>query len=213
MTEYYHQWQDQTTFIIGGGPSAKPTCDKWGEHIKASDSRIIVVNDAFLFFPRADVLYFGDVPWWGWNRNEVKKTFKGEIFTKTAQGGDLTTHLTPPGKSKGGAKVEWSDNPLEVGGHDSGHQAINLAHHFGVSAIFLIGFDMKLVNGESNWHRRHKKVGDNEAPEKYSESFMPGYKEVALECARNGIRVFNMNPDSALEVFPKLRMEDLFDGN
>jgi len=207
MTGYIGQWQDQTTFIIGGGPSAKATCDKWGEHIKASDSRIIVVNDAFLLFPRADVLYFGDVKWWGWNKDEVKKSFSGEIFTKTAQGGDLTTHLRSPA---GGQDFDWSDNPLVVGGQDSGHQAINLAHHFGVSAIFLIGFDMQVVDGEPNWHRRHKRV-DNEKPETYSISFVPGYKKVASECARNGIRIFNMNPDSALEVFPKLRMEDLFD--
>ena len=207
---YPSRWQDQSTFIIGGGPSTKETVDKWGSHIKESGCHIIVVNDSFLFFPEADVLYFGDPIWWDHNRDEVKRIFKGEIFTKSAKGGDLTTHLQAMEK---GSQYDWAENPTQVGGHDSGHQAMNLAHHFGVSAIFLVGFDMKQVGGENNWHNRHERFRADKvvSPEKYDITFVPGYTNVAKECTRNGIRVFNMNPDSALEVFPKLRMEDLFD--
>lgn len=210
MIDYVNLWQDETCFIIGGGPSAKEACQKWGDHIRKSGAKIIAVNDAFLLMPDADVLYFGDKEWWDPNRDEVKRIFRGRIFTKTAKGGDLTTHLQPMEKD---LQYDWSDNPTQLGGHDSGHQAINLAHYFGVSAIFLIGFDMKQTDGEGNWHNRHERFrADKEvAPEKYDLTFIPGYNNVAKECNRNGIRVFNMNPDSALEVFHKLRMEDLFD--
>ena len=208
MIDYVNSWKDESVFIIGGGPSTKATCNKWEDAIRESGNRIMVVNDSFLLFPEADVLYFGDLVWWDWNRDEVKRIFKGSIFTKTAKGGDLTTHLRPPEK---GIDFDWSDNPITVGGHDSGHQAINLAHHFGVSAIFLIGFDMKQEDGQNNWHNRHDKHRPRGiAPEKYDLAFIPGYTNVAGACARHRIRVFNMNPDSALDAFPKLRMEDLF---
>lgn len=210
MIDYSGQWEDETCFIIGGGPSAKETCQKWGDQIRQSGSKIIVVNDAFLLMPDADVLYFGDKEWWPDNREEVKRLFKGQIFTKTAKGGSLTTHLQFPVEND--HCFDWSENPLIVGGHDSGHQAINLAHHFGVSAIFLVGFDMKQRDGQNNWHNRHERFRADKvvAPEKYDITFIPGYNNVAKECARHGIVVFNLNPDSALEVFHKLRMEDLF---
>jgi len=216
MIDYPGQWKDETCFIIGGGPSAKDTCQKYHDPIINSGVKIIVINDAFLLFPEADVLYFGDKEWWPDNKDEVKRIFKGQIFTKSARGGDSTIHLKSPEKVKrndGFIVPGWSENPLIVGGHDSGHQAINLAHHFGVSAIFLVGFDMKQKDGQNNWHNRHERFRSDKvvAPEKYDLTFVPGYTNVAKECARNGIRVFNMNPDSVLEVFPKLKMEDLFD--
>lgn len=210
MIDYSGQWKDETCFIIGGGPSAKDTCQKYHEPIINSGVKVIAVNDAFLLFPEADVLYFGDKEWWPDNKDEVKRIFKGQIFTKSARGGELTTHLQAPVEND--YRFDWSENPLIVGGHDSGHQAINLAHHFGVSAIFLVGFDMKQMDGQNNWHNRHERFRADKvvAPEKYDITFIPGYNNVAKECARNGILVFNMNPDSALEVFHKLRMEDLF---
>jgi hypothetical protein len=213
LFDYVNQWQDETCFIIGGGPSAKDACDKWGRHIRESGCRIIVVNDAFLLFPDADILYFGDKPWWDWHRNEILEKFTGQIFTKTAKGGKYCTHLRASDTALG-EDFDWSDSPGVLGGRDSGHQAVNLAAHLGVSAIFLVGFDMRKVGGKANWHDRHLKHKPRGASDdKHEINFVPGYRKVAIECARRNILVFNLNVDSALEVFPKLEIGRLFSGD
>lgn len=213
IMNYVNQWQNQAVIIIGGGVSAEATCRDHAARIKASRARVIVVNDAFLLYPEADALYFGDKGWWGWHHREINEKFKGSIYSKTAQGGARVTHLKqPPFEQVRNIKriPEWSDNPCFLGGTDSGHQAINLAVHFGVAGIFLIGYDMKTMAGRANWHDRHRAApaGDRD----YQDDYLPGYQVVAEACKRRGVEVFNLNPDSALEAFPKLEIGDWLEG-
>jgi hypothetical protein len=90
-------------------------------------------------------------------------------------------------------------------GSNSGYQAINLAFHFGVKKIILIGYDMQLdKSGMSHWHTD----GDRPAhamQHVMKTSFLPNFPSLAEALTEEGIRVYNASPDSALTVFPRFK--------
>lgn len=93
--------------------------------------------------------------------------------------------------------------PERIGWNEStGASAVNLAMRFGAKTIVLLGFDMKLDGMESNWH-----PNDINAPNpEIFERFIGGCRRLkeALDERFPEVRVWNANPDSALNVFPKI---------
>jgi len=97
----------------------------------------------------------------------------------------------------------------------SGTSAINLAYHFGVKRIVLVGYDMRRVDKEDNWHQEHKKMHpksskkrDDQKSKNIYERFLKCLPAVAHKAKDLGLEIVNTCPESAIEVFPYMKLED-----
>lgn len=193
------EWAGEPAFILGGGSSL----DLIDIASLRGRGRIFAVNDAGLVrAPWADVLYFADAvkaKWLGWNRGELHR-FEGKyVVTRMKRGVPINAGLVPAGVDL--KILTWKKNlalsrsPDTLSGYCSGGNAINLAYLFGCDPIYLLGFDMR----QGRWHNRHKRP---ERPHLYRERFIPAIERMAPELGRDGVKVFNGSPGSALTCFP-----------
>jgi hypothetical protein len=101
--------------------------------VKAAGVPLIVVNDAYLMAPFADVAYFADVKWWNWHKNKPEwKAFAGQrctIHMGGSEASDPEIHVLENAKQGG-----LSTDPRAIcTGSNSGYQAINIARYPGRS--------------------------------------------------------------------------------
>jgi len=94
-------------------------------------------------------------------------------------------------------------------GKNSGHSGINLAYHMlkykdQRSRIVLIGYDMRIVEGRSHFHREKATC----PAWQYKNIFVPAFHDIALELQSRRIECLNATPNSALEAFPHIRLKD-----
>ena len=95
------------------------------------------------------------------------------------------------------SKVSWNQN--------SGAASITLARHLGVKRIVLLGFDMQLGVGQAaHWHKGH----GSPKPPPFRKHLM-GWESIARDAQVGNIEIVNANPDSMIEVFPKVTVESL----
>lgn len=99
-------------------------------------------------------------------------------------------------------RILTSERGVIGDGGNSGFQAINLAVQFGVRAIVLVGFDMRLDLG-AHWHGKHPPGLNNPGAENLRR-WRASIDAAAPELDRLGVKVFNASPISALEAFPKV---------
>jgi hypothetical protein len=84
---------------------------------------------------------------------------------------------------------------------NSGFQAMNLALHFGVKRILLLGYDMKFAkSGASHWFGDHP---DNTRSNYHR--WLPNFETAAKQ---NLVEIINCSRDTALEAFPRMSIED-----
>lgn len=188
-------WKKSDAFIIGGGPSVKDL-DLTPIHNK----RVIGVNNAYTLGHWVDVCYFGDCRWWDWNR-EVLRDYPCLKVT-CCERLDKIKHLKilkrqPQGFSTDPNAIAWNGN--------SGASAINLAYLLGARRAFLVGYDMKMNGQNHNWHEDHKHKPINNI---YTTKFIPQFKRMAKFIKGIDFEVFNLNPDSSLDIFPFLSFEE-----
>lgn len=164
--------------------------------------RRIATNNAFLLDPAADVLCWGDTRWWVENRDSIVHTGPYKITWRplpdyTGTGIHVLKHQnTPPA---------LSTEPNRVFGSNTGHGALNIAVHFGVKRVVLLGFDMHSAHGH-NWHELHKRHA-NEG--RYRRVFMPDMNQAAKCCALLNVEVINCSLASALKCFPIVPLENV----
>lgn len=165
--------------------------------------RVIVINNCYKLAPWAHTLYACDGRWWAEYHEDVKKKFKGELWTIDFAAADkyglncigvLNTAI-------------FSNNPDAIAtGHNSGFQAFNLAAIQGASKIILLGYDMKpRGDGVRHWHGNHKKslVQTNPAEyPKWVERFRQASKLIKIP-------VINCTRDSAIDCFEKAKLRDV----
>ena len=82
---------------------------------------------------------------------------------------------------------------------NSGACAINLAVHFGVRRIILLGFDMHSVDGQPNWHKEHGPRNKNFEP---WPRYLQVFPAIAADLKALGIECINATPGSAIREFP-----------
>jgi len=229
-------WKDGECFIIGGGPSILNQFNipsKVIEEVSSGAMRpdvyspylsplhgkhVIGINNAYQIGDWIDTIFFGDCSWYLVHRRAlarwpgIKATCCNRFANKneTEQEGvkylmkDKTRRL---GISYDPSAVSWNGN--------SGGAAISLAVHFGVKRIYLLGFDMKL--GEKNkthWHKGHRKISKTPIKSPLIPSLpfpkhLKGFPPIARDAKARGIEIFNLNPDSAITVFPKIELKDI----
>jgi hypothetical protein len=92
-------------------------------------------------------------------------------------------------------------------GRNGGYQAINLAVHLGASRVVLLGYDMKAdVRGKTHWFGDHKHRATN--PTIFSRVMLPAFKSLSEDLADVAVDVVNATPDSALDVFARMGLEE-----
>ncbi len=230
-------WQGGRCFVIGGGPSileqfrvpadladlirnpAERDYGPWslselmspihGEHC-------IAVNNAYLIGDWIDSLFFGDSNWFIHHRHKLAqwpgiKVSCNDRFANIGKDNPEKIqylerdHEKVHGISTAVGKVSWNKN--------SGAAAINLAAHFGVSQIVLLGFDMSLdEDGRMHFHQGHiempNKISGGErarakAVQKTFNRHQVGFPKIAEDADRLGIEIVNANPSSTIEAFRK----------
>lgn len=221
-------WPESTCFIIGGGPSLAlqaglspsdkdpeivfPAVRKHLIECYGLDRfRTIGVNCAFkLGEDLVDVLWFGDCGFFDRNFVEIAKFsgLKAHCCKRLAnRPGTLPiTRIETEGLTSDPRKIHWNES--------SGASAINLAVHFGAKRIILMGYDMKFGSDKKfNWHDEHKH-GERMKKRKALQwnpfpRFLKQFKIIQRDAKKMGVEILNATSDSALTIFPNVRLEDV----
>jgi hypothetical protein len=181
--------------VIGGGPSVSSTPLQLIHHFP-----VVAANNAFKLGPWVDAMFFGDCRWLEWHRKEMQE-FEGIKVTTCDRHRDkhkikLVKRENSEPLAKARDSLSWNKS--------SGACAINLAVHLGGKRIILIGFDMRPVDGKSNYHDEHK----TRSAEKVYKRFKGPFPKLAQALKKKGIEVVNATPGSALNSFPIMTLEE-----
>lgn len=219
-------WSGGTAFIVGGGPSmprqfgvpedtvskvmagALPPSSYSPFLAPIHGAHVIGVNNAYQIGPWIDCIFFGDCAWYLVHRQalamfpNLKVSCCPRFSGRPQKDMEGVKYLAKHG---GERRYGISDNPSKVSwNHNSGAAAINLAVHFGVKRIVLLGFDMCLEGQVSHWHGSH----GNKKPPPF-ERHLKGFPVIAGDATRRGVEVLNCNSHSAIDSFPKVTLQEV----
>lgn len=198
-------WKGEPCYIIGGGPSLKSF--RWAN---LRGQKVLGCNVAFYMGAElVPIIVFGDTAFLHQHRAGLDHYAK--------EGGQVVTCATrcdrfgiPDYLKIVKRKVKGLGQHNELGwNNNTGSAAINLALLFGADPIYLLGYDMQLLNGEKNYHDAYT---DKPNPRSY-ERFQKGFVDLVYDKARlfPEREIINLEDDtSALECFPKQSLIEHF---
>lgn len=197
-------WDGRPAVIVGGGPSLAGF--DWN---RLRRYRTIGVNLAFKFFDPT-VSFSMDTRFLKWMQDGLYGPGVWERFmTRPAYRAWLLTYTATVPKGIHVIKVfknyRWGLDHMSFSmadgiGHgiNSGFGALNLAVVLRANPIYLLGFDMKhSPTGESHHHGGHPRKQNPEVLLRFRAIF----EAQAPALIKRGIRVINLNPESALRCF------------
>lgn len=227
-------WQGQECWIIGGGSSIlkqfnvpefvktkiqsrECSLSILSEYLTAlHDKNVIGINTAYKIGNWIGFVFFGDKGWYLVHR-EGLKSFPG--YKVSCHGSFVNRSKDDPENIKymerDSKRYGISDRPGFVSWNfNSGAAGINLAYHLGVSRIILLGFDMDIdENGYTHWHGSHKEIKDKRVlgrdPFKSFERHLPSFHSIAQDAERLGLEIINANPDSKIQDFEKMTVDQV----
>ena len=192
-------WPGATCYIIGGGPSLSDLTEEDFEIIK--QKRTIATNNAYQLAPWSEFLYFMDHQWY--KQHEVAlASFKGikvSIATQLKDRRDIRF------LKRGSTTMLSLDSRILHNGNNSGYAAMNLAFLLGVTTIILVGFDMRVVDSQHNFHQQHTRKMKDDI---YTRTYIPHFGTIKEPLEKNGCRVFNATPQSNLKCFPFIDLKE-----
>ena len=115
---------------------------------------MIVVNDAYLLAPWADILYFADWRWWrdfGHRKRAEFKAFQGQKCTIENSGAMVDDPEIFMLHNSGHEGLSEKPNCLHTGSN-GGYQAVNIATLAGAKRVVLLGYDMRFHGKRSHFH-------------------------------------------------------------
>lgn len=190
-------WPGETCFIIGGGPSLIGF-----DFERLRHKPVIAINSSIYSMPFAPVCFYADDRWGATNATRMK-TYEGMIVT--------TSNTMPTPETK---KMRKAHPPPALAldadalamRRTSTQAAINLAVHFGVNRIVLLGIDMnKAPNGITHHHAKHPWP----VVEGCWDVQMKELAATAPLLKLRGVEVINASPVSRIDWWPKKDIEDL----
>ena len=203
----------QTAAIIGTGPSlTQEQLDKV-KHLKKFGA-----NRAFEF--DLDVLHGCNHQFWHYYWHKVKDLRCDKWTTRP--------ELTYPGLNY--IREEWipglSKDPTYIAAHHgTGPQLINIAYHYGIKRMLLIGWDMKFspdYNGKAQQIGAKPRHYFGEYPKelqhwpsvKVKDGVLTGLIEEmeTIKPEDYGIEIINCTPDSAMTCFPMMTLDEALIG-
>jgi hypothetical protein len=169
------------------------------------NKNVIGTNVAFKLGNWVSVLYFCDKHFCKTNLNEIKEF--PNLKVSCAQ--NLLPELAAEAgvkRLKRDYKYGLSTDPSTIAWNwNSGAGAINLAILAGAKRILLLGFDMKDQDKKTHWHTEY-----NSATLRGTfRRFLKRYPQIAADAKAAGVEVLNVSPDSAIEVFPRVSLQDV----
>jgi hypothetical protein len=216
-------WEDGRCIIIGGGASlpkqfnvpepvfqsvfsGKSSPAVFSPYMESIHSyHIIAVNMAYKLGDWVDCVFFGDA-------NFPEKVtpdffeFKGLKITCATELEKEAGYKVIPRDSDHRYGITFKPNCVSWNGN-SGAAAINLAVHFGVTQILLLGFDMKLdEGGNQHWHKFYK-TNLNTVEGKFK-IHSKGFPHI-VEDLHGRVEIINCNPNSAITDFPRCNIKDI----
>ena len=200
-------WKDKECFIIGGGESLKGfDFSKLDGKLTIGINRSIEVYDSTLWYGMdwhfLKYVENGKVDQDKWNN------YKGiKVFSMPEFDGIFHKDLYFAKRTHGGLVNQSLEQGIDPG-TNSGYGAIMLAVALGVKTIFLLGYDMTVVE-KTHWHEGYP--GQNFADQKWrTERFATSFEMTAGTIRGLGISVYNLSPISKLTCYPKVGLEAAF---
>ena len=189
-------WKGQSCYIIGGGPSLLT------QNVSLlKGQNIIAINSSYLAFPDAKFCIFSDMRWWCHHlKQKAMQEFKGTVIsTSNSASGAKIVKM----KRKGSPGLSTERDSVMVR-NTTLTGAINLAVHFGVAKIVLLGIDQKTTDGR-HWH--HASHPWNPTANCWARQQMDMPK-IAEDLKALNIPCVNASPGSALTLWPIVNLED-----
>jgi hypothetical protein len=219
-------WEGGDVWIIGGGPSitkefqipsevvndvviGKKPLSLYSPYMESIHKKhIIGINVAYMLGPWVDMVFFGDNNFFV-RHKEALYQFPGLKLSCTPSTDKfpwvkyLSRNPTrPAGISPTPQTVSWNKN--------SGAAAISVAVHTGAKRIFLLGFDMRLDTANSQHF--HSVYNVNGQPKNVRslpfQRHLQGFPAIARDAKSLGIQIINVNPESAINEFPKMSLKE-----
>jgi hypothetical protein len=176
----------------------------------------IAVNSALRLVPWARMLFFGDARWWWLNREwaaQIPTEYRVTLSRYFVEDGGNRREEpcdNEPGilcvRQKGtGGLCRGTDSLAWL--LSSGGTAINLAVHANAGRrIVLLGYDFRRAEDGC----RNAVANVNPCSDKFAEMLTPSvWMRTADEARYRGIEILNATPDSALDVFPRVKLGDV----
>lgn len=205
-------------FVLGGGPSllsvnldlikdrrvigvnnsyGTPVIDKDGMAKVKPDGRVCYTPRNWI-----DACWFHDRRWFDWHRDSLVD-FPGIIAHCCPQLQVAGLHYFERGKPAG---IDEKIGRVASNGN-SGMSAINFAYHLGVRRVVLLGFDMKMVDGNPNWHKDHKTRPYTLKHQPYFR-FLRRAEYVRKDAIKLNLEIINCTPGSAMTQWPIMSLEE-----
>lgn len=181
-----------TVYIVAGGPSLINF-----DFASLDGKNVIAINNAFLKVPSAQICYFCDRDWFERWKDQLKE-HPGKKIRGYLPGDQLDLDWVDEWEFTAERGLILEPHCL-AHGFNSGAAAINLAVQLGYKRIYLLGYDMGVVNGRKNFHTDHRRTTPHYA---YQSQFIPSFTALVEPLRAMGIEVINATPGSALNVFP-----------
>jgi hypothetical protein len=195
------EWQSQTAFIVGGGPSVKQ------QNLELlRDKNVIAINSSYLAVPWSQFLFFGDARWYNEERRKRAATidaYAGRIVTCSAvvRGPRLLGlwRVNPP--------PGFAEQPTHVASQRTNLQgAMNMAAHLGCNRLVLLGADMgRAPDGVSHHHDPHP--WPNAPGNADWDLQMQQLRLIAEPLQKREIEVINTSAMSRIDWWPKQTLE------
>ena len=189
-------------YIVAGGPSLKGF--DWN---KLRGQFVIAINRAYEVLPDAQIVYFTDKDFWE-RHKEAMLQHNGQLMRGALNPSKEENHPdVQMYKLTGAQGLETNEGQLKHGSNST-YAATNLAAvHLGFKRIYLLGVDMswgkKGDKSTSHWHDGHKRI---DAESGYL-NMIKNWKTIVQPLKDMGVEVWNANPESALQCFPKCTIE------
>lgn len=180
----------ETVACIATGPSLTRAQAQAAAHLPC-----IAVADAWEWAPWSEILYACDGRWWDWHRARWP-SFAGRKITQDHDAAQKygIEHI----QSKPLPGFSFTPGIIHQGSN-SGFQALNLAILMGARVIYLLGYDMRAIDGRTHCFGKHP--GELQQESAFSH-FVRAFHRAAPDLRKKGIQVFNCSKQSALKCFP-----------
>lgn len=211
--------------IVGTGPSVTEEQLNLVKKARKEDKcRIITMNNSYQAID-PDIHFACNYQWWDHyfqkdpKLKELRNTVDMWTWNKDTAKKYKINHV--PGKWEDGLSTD--PNWIHYG-HGSGYESLGVAYNYKFHTILLLGYDMKFPKG---YNGKKKQAGGKrhyfgEYP-KTLQHWSVSPKSVdkngvliglirmyeTIDCSKLGVNIVNCSPGSALECFPKKKLEEI----
>lgn len=204
-------WAGRRAFIVGGGPSLHGF-----DFSRLAGELTIGINRAFEWFDPT-IIFSMDARFLNWVErgefgDEVAQRFREydrglKVFVDTSKKRIFSSDILLV-DAIGGSQLSESLVDGLVCGQNSGHAALNLTYILGANPIYLLGFDMHGDGkGRQAWAHNGYPIVQRES---IYHDFIEKFDNIAApSCESAGVRVVNLNRQSALRCFEFGDIEDV----